>query len=238
MTAGPKAIPRTWERLFQKALMLIDEIAAHGRDDPFWTFGGGTVLMLKYAHRFSKDVDIFVPDPQSLGFVTPRLSDVAESLTTDYDEAAGNVKLFLEEGEIDFVAAPNLTSPGFEVQTILGRAVRVETSVEIIAKKMWHRGDRITGRDIFDFALIAQMEPDTLLSNAQVMVRHAGAVLTHLDERYEPLKKQFDAIETLNFHPTFDQACAQLRQMLPAMLAIVEAAKDDTSATPAPGCSN
>jgi hypothetical protein len=95
--------------------------------------------------------------------------------------------------------------------------------VEIIVKKMWHRGDRITGRDIFDFALIAQ-----------VMVRHAGAVLTHLDERYEPLKKQFDAIETLNFHPTFDHACAQLRQMLPAMLAIFEAAKDDASATPVP----
>lgn len=81
-------IPATWENLFRKALTVIDEFVAHGRDDPFWTFGGGTVLMLKYGHRFSKDVDIFVPDPQSLGFVTPRLSDVAESLTSDYVEAA------------------------------------------------------------------------------------------------------------------------------------------------------
>jgi hypothetical protein len=214
-------IPKTWETLFSKALIVIGEIAKHGRDDPFWTFGGGTVLMLRYGHRFSKDVDIFVPDPQSLGFVTPRLSDVAESITSDYVEAASYVKLYLPEGEIDFVAAPNLTTPGFEVETILGRQVRVETSVEIIAKKMWHRGDRITGRDIFDFALIAAREPDALMSASAFMVRHADAVFQQLDDRYASLKKQFDAVDALNFHPTFDEACLTLRDVLQAMRAVM-----------------
>lgn len=68
---------------------------------------------------------------------------------------AGYVKLYLPEGEIDFVAAPILTTPGFQFETVIGVQVRVETSVEIIAKKMWHGGDSITARDIFDFALIA-----------------------------------------------------------------------------------
>lgn len=210
-------IPKAWETLFAQAMVVIGEIAKHGRDDPFWTFGGGTVLMLRYAHRFSKDVDIFVPDPQSLGFVTPRLSDVAESITTDYVETAGYVKLYLPEGEIDFVAAPNLTTPGFGIEMILGHRVRVETSVEIIAKKMWHRGDRITGRDIFDFALIADREADALMSASEFIVRHADAVLQQLDGRYAPLKKQFDAIDTINFHPTFDEACLTLRAMLRTM---------------------
>lgn len=44
--------------------------------------------MLRIAHRQSKDIDLFVPDPQYLGFVNPRLSDVAESITADYEEAA------------------------------------------------------------------------------------------------------------------------------------------------------
>jgi hypothetical protein len=44
--AGAAGIPRTWETLFSQALKLIGEIANHGRDYPFWTFGGGTVLML------------------------------------------------------------------------------------------------------------------------------------------------------------------------------------------------
>ncbi|WP_229458899.1 hypothetical protein [Massilia glaciei] len=66
---------------------------------------------------------------------------MAESITSDYVEAAGYVKLYLAEGEIDFVAAPNLTAPGFEWAMLMGHEVRIETSVEIIAKKMWHRGD-------------------------------------------------------------------------------------------------
>ena len=61
-----------WQILLQHAYALVDEIAAHGIMDPFWTFGGGTVLMLRYRHRLSKDIDIFVPDPQYLGFVSPR----------------------------------------------------------------------------------------------------------------------------------------------------------------------
>lgn len=216
--AGAAEIPRAWETLFDKALTIIGEIARHGREDPFWTFGGGTVLMLRYGHRFSKDIDIFVPDPQSLGFVTPRLSDVAESITSDYMETAGYVKLYLAEGEIDFVAAPNLTTPGFEVETILGHQVRVETSVEIIAKKMWHRGDCITGRDIFDFALIVEREPDVLMPTREFMLRHSAAVFQQLDERYVQLKQQFEALDALNFHPTFDQACDTLKSTLLAML--------------------
>ena len=63
------------------ALTVIDDMAKRGGiKDPFWTFGGGTVLMLRYEHRKSKDIDIFVPDPQYLGFATPRLSDVAAKL--------------------------------------------------------------------------------------------------------------------------------------------------------------
>jgi len=71
--------------------------------------------MLRHQHRLSKDIDIFVPDPQYLGFVTPRLSDVAANVAQDYVEAAGYVKLIRSEGEIDFVAAQNLTRQPYEV---------------------------------------------------------------------------------------------------------------------------
>ena len=115
-----------WEKLFPRALTLIDEISRYGGiADPFWTLGGGTVLMFRYHHRLSKDIDIFVPDPQYLGFVTPRLSDTAADLTQDYTEQPGAfVKLQFEEGEVDFVAAPNLLDDAWETWDIGGRCGR------------------------------------------------------------------------------------------------------------------
>lgn len=50
--AGAAGIPRAWETPFSHALTLVAEIARHGRDDPFWTFGGGTALMLRYGHPY------------------------------------------------------------------------------------------------------------------------------------------------------------------------------------------
>jgi len=100
----------TWKVLFGHALSLIDDVLKHGTRDLYWTFGGGTVLMLRYNHRFSKDIGIFVPDPQALGFVTPRLSSHAESLTTDYTEAANSSNCsFLRERSISLRHRISLT---------------------------------------------------------------------------------------------------------------------------------
>lgn len=199
-----------WERLFARALILIDDAKKHGDMNLVWTFGGGTVLMRRYNHRRSKDIDIFFNDPQPLGYVNPRLSAAAENLTTEYIEAAQYIKLFFPEGEIDFVASPNLTCPGYEIEKIHGVEVQVETSTEIIAKKMWHRGDRIAARDIFDYALVSEREHDALMTAAPYLLRHAKQVREVINARADLLEIQFDAIETLDFHPKFEHACATL----------------------------
>lgn len=121
--------------------------------------------MFRYAHRLSKDIDIFVPDPQYLGFVTPRLSDVAAEVASQYvEDQSSYVKLIRPEGEIDFVAAPNLTEYPYEFWEINGQEIRVETAVEIVAKKLWHRGDRATARDLFDLSLVIERESKQLLT--------------------------------------------------------------------------
>ena len=58
-------IPGAWRTLFARAMQLIDELEQRTGHAPFWTLGGGTVLMLRYRHRQSKDIDIFFPDPRS-----------------------------------------------------------------------------------------------------------------------------------------------------------------------------
>jgi hypothetical protein len=201
-----------WEKLFPRALALIDEIRRYGGiKDPFWTLGGGTVLMFRYHHRLSKDIDIFVPDPQYLGFVTPRLSDTAADLTQDYTELPGAfVKLQFEEGEVDFVAAPNLVADAWEIWDIGGRSVKVETAAEIIAKKMYHRGDRATARDLFDVALVIEREPQQLLAATPFLLRHREAFLAQIRQPHAGLRAAFDAIATLDYTPDFDHCVAMV----------------------------
>lgn len=83
-------------------------------------------------------------------------------MSADYVEGPGYVKLLRPEGEIDFVASPNLTAQPHDEWTLLGRTVKVETAAEIVAKKLWHRGDRATARDLFDLSLVIEREPDAL----------------------------------------------------------------------------
>jgi hypothetical protein len=189
--------PGAWRSLFVHGLALMREMRLRTRPDALWTFGGGTVLMLRHGHRLSKDIDLFVPDPQYLGFVNPRLSDLAASVSDNYIEAMEYIKLMRPEGEIDIVAAHNLTAQPWTLETIMGEAVCVETDVEIVAKKMWHRGNQVTARDLFDLALVLQTDPAGLAREAQWMVRHRDDFLQQIVGRRSALQKTFNAISRL-----------------------------------------
>ena len=207
-----------WETLLPHALRIIEEIKKHGTSDPFWTFGGGTVLMLRYQHRMSKDIDIFVPDPQYLGFVTPRLSDVAADVSSQYVEDQNSyVKLMRPEGEIDFVASPNLTKPGYEEWTILGNTIRVETAVEIVAKKLWHRGNQVAARDLFDLSLVIEREPEELKMAAPFLLRYKDQFIQQIQERSHVLKPQFNEIDVLTYRPSYEEAVERAVKFLGAI---------------------
>jgi len=206
---------RTWETLFRRALDLIDSIAATGAPLPIWSFGGGTVLMRRHRHRFSKDIDIFIPDPQYLGYLSPRLNTTAESMVADYVEQAGFLKLHFPEGEIDFVASAPLTQANPTVtEEIIGRPVEVETSTEIVAKKVWHRGDEFKARDIFDFALVAEREPDALLEIKTVLRQRRDTLLARIEKADFALRKDFAELEVLEYRRTYDECIEILTQTL------------------------
>lgn len=209
--------PGVWAALFPKALQLMEHLeqqiaGAH------WTFGGGTVLMLRIAHRQSKDIDLFVPDPQYLGYVNPRLSDAAESISADYEEAAEYIKLYLPEGEIDVVVGSPLTKVSHEAIRYRGRTILVETSAEIIAKKMWHRGDRAKGRDLFDLCAVAAAEPEQLRMAEPFMVRHGAAFLDALAARADVLRREFAEIDVIGKGLDFDQCLRQAELIVKPLL--------------------
>jgi hypothetical protein len=199
---------RVWETLFQRALKLIDSVKAAGVQLEYWTFGGGTVLMRRHHHRYSKDIDIFVSDPQWLGYLNPRLNDTAEAMTTNYVEAAGSLKLVFKEGEIDFVAAGPLTGKPWNIERLFDRDVRVETSAEIIGKKVLYRGQHFTARDIFDLAMVAELEPEALFPIQPILRDRKDIILERIRADDASLREAFDALDILDHGRTYDQCVA------------------------------
>ena len=210
--------PGVWTELFPHALKLMAHLERQ-ISHPLWTFGGGTVLMLRIGHRQSKDIDLFVPDPRYLGFVNPRLSDEAEQVSADYEENAEFIKLFLPAGEIDIVVGAALTDQSFEVVRHAGRDIKFETSAEIIAKKMWHRGNQARARDLFDLCAVAVAEPGAIELAAPFMGKHGAAFLRRLHERAEFVEAEFIAIDTIGFQRPFAQCLPQAHSIIEPILA-------------------
>jgi predicted nucleotidyltransferase component of viral defense system len=186
-----------------------------------WSFGGGTVLMLRLNHRHSRDIDLFVPDPQYLGHVTPRLSDVAENLTTEYVEAAEYVKLLLPTGEIDIVVGEPLTDDPWELIRHDRRQIRVETNAEIVAKKMYHRGHHAKARDLFDLCAVADRDPDAIESAAPFFARYGDAFIQRVKANASLLEEEFAQIQRIDYRRPFEE-CVTLAE------SIIDAAQSTT----------
>lgn len=202
---------KTWETLFQRALVLIDEARDSGAPLDDWSFGGGTVLMRRHHHRFSKDIDIFVSDPQFLGYLTPRLSAKAEAMTSHYDEHGNSLKLYFPEGEIDFVASAPLTQNPVVTEILFDRQVQVETSTEIVAKKVWHRGEEFTARDIFDLAMVVEKEPKALEAIKPVLRDRRDVVLERIQAHEAALREAFAALEVLDYRRSYEDCVVLVR---------------------------
>lgn len=207
---------KSWETLFRIALEILDSARRAGPMACEWSFGGGTVLMRRYRHRVSTDIDIFIPDPQLLGYLSPRLNPSVEALTSDYDEQANFLKLYFPQGEIDFVVSGFLTAEPVVTEHIQGRDIQVETSAEIIAKKVWYRGAEFTARDMFDLVLVAEREPHALRTLREIFGARRSAILARIADWNEALREDFAALDTLDYRPSFEECIAAIRDVIAA----------------------
>ena len=135
--------------------------------DAVWTLGGGTGLFLSLNHRISYDIDIFLEDPRALKRLAadPRI----KRISSDWQFPGNYLKLIRQEGEIDFILSAAITHNGFFVHNFKGTPIPVETPVEIIAKKIRHRGSRFTVRDVFDFSAAIDHDPKLIEELKQIL---------------------------------------------------------------------
>ncbi|WP_443825780.1 nucleotidyl transferase AbiEii/AbiGii toxin family protein [Desulfovibrio sp.] len=155
----------SWKNLFSAAMQQIKQA---NLSSSMWTFGGGTVLMHKFNHRFSKDIDIFFSDRQLLGYISPRINDALEDRAIKYIEQDNFTKIYLKEGEIDFILSPRIPNCKPVQAIIEGEKIFLDHPVEIIAKKIEHRASEFKARDVFDLAIVYSQMKTTMLKNLDI----------------------------------------------------------------------
>lgn len=190
-------MPEPWKILFSRALQQLEQGGVAKRD---WVFGGGTVLTHKFNHRESKDIDIFFRDPQFLNFVSPRVNDGVEETLLNYTEATQHTRLQFDEGEIDFIVAPQISEMKPSYIRILDSYVYVEHPVEIIAKKIYYRAEEFKPRDVFDLAVVFLKKRDVVLKNASAFAEKLPALIQRIDalERSGELDKRLRQLAILS----------------------------------------
>jgi hypothetical protein len=167
------------------ACALIRQVNSEQSIIDHWTFGGGTAMMLQINHRESRDVDIFLSDPQLLPFLDPQKHDFEFEIRPAASEGDGArfLKLAFDKiGQIDFIVGHAMTSSSTTQATIEGETVLLETIPEIITKKIYHRGSSIKPRDIFDIAAAGEQHADSLIQELRSYRDEVTRALTAIDK--------------------------------------------------------
>jgi Nucleotidyl transferase AbiEii toxin, Type IV TA system len=176
----------SWQQILASAVSIFDDLKSRKLDLPYLVLGGGTVLMFRFEHRLSRDVDFFMRDVQWLGYITPRLNDVVAAMVEGYEEQANSLKLVLPAGDIDFVAASTVTNfEPIEMLEFRNYSFPLETTEEILAKKLFYRPESFKPRDVFDLAVAIEMDPSSAARAVAASASKRGVLtrrLRHLSE--------------------------------------------------------
>jgi hypothetical protein len=181
-----------WKKLERIATDIVADAEKTAGSKLYPLLGGGTRVMLALNHRISDDIDLFIRDPQWIGYLSPRLNSHVEGLTSQYDETAVSLKLKFSEGEIDFIVAGSLL--GLPDEASPETSFALEPLGEVLAKKLFYRGWLLTARDLFDWWSIETKA-------AAAIPKQKLAVL--LESKYEAVST---ALNAMLHSPAFEEA--------------------------------
>ena len=217
-----------WDKLFHRALGALDSLAANGTPLRRWALGGGTALMIHHWHRTSKDIDLFIDDPQYLGLLSPRLNDHFGSDVIQFVEAAHYLKVEYAEGEIDVIVSGTLSRKPLTHFQFFGRRCPIETPLETAIKKLVYRGAELTARDVFDLAVVAQMHGAELRQELGVLI----PLKRTIQDRLATIPPAFldTAFANLGIYPHWDGLKGAARDVVADLLRAIPDAHAATAA--------
>lgn len=159
-------LPEGARRIFDQVLPVVLEFvpAKH------LLLGGGTALASRWQHRESLDIDLFTSTTMFTEAIfrkrirfEARLGELPLSRVATL--GPDGCTLFLNNARVDIVAFSPLTYPNRSPDCTGHPRISLETSLEILAKKLHRRmilHGQIVPRDLYDLAYSKRFEPELL----------------------------------------------------------------------------
>jgi len=110
--------------------------------------GGGTVLMFKYNHRISEDLDFFSEKEFSFLRLSSKIKKIFK--IERYEQYIDNIDFFIEDIKVYFIFFPfkNIEP----IQKYEG--IKVASDYDIFLNKIYSAGRRIEVKDVIDFVFL------------------------------------------------------------------------------------
>ena len=159
-----------YDFLKQKAMLDVTlELLKENNLLEISSLGGGTALAGYYwNHRYSTDIDIFIyGNENKTQLLKP--SNWSENIKTKMDSIGftGNFRhndIYTEividkDSKIQFFDVVKKSKEAFRKANLWNIDIQIDTIEEIIAKKIYYRGDIGNSRDLFDIAIAIHEDP-------------------------------------------------------------------------------
>lgn len=203
----PEPARGLWRRV--SAALRVEMNALDGFEG--WKMGGGTILAARWDHRKSTDIDLKVAHNAGLvllgaayGGTLDRTMERLGARRIEYRDQ--QISIHFDDGKIDIAQGRHVPVTGHTVQTIDGHAEVVSSTSQILHGKIHGRSLRSPVRDLFDFAVAKEVDPESLeiaintlhpgrcteaidnwRNNRLVFQRHAATEIMPTQDRWLPV---------------------------------------------------
>lgn len=192
--------------------------------------GGGTALASHYwNHRYSTDIDIFIYDPENKTHLlkpsnwSDKVKEIMKSIGYEGNFRHNDIYTEIvidEDCKIQFFDVIKKSINPFNQIELWGHTLLVDTVEEILAKKIYYRGDIGNARDLFDIAIAIHKEPDiftkTLLKKNKIIQLYKTVSNINIDEE---LKESYlEEIKLMNPNKDYEKLSTNAIQYLTLFL--------------------
>ena len=185
--------------------------------------GGGTALAARWQHRHSTDVDIFVePEPyrhfhwNTGGRFTLDLTASAPVDRLVIGRDGAYISIHGLPGHVSVAPVRGLDRDPRSADTVAGSAVPLETTAEILAKKLCFRmaqDKELLPRDLYDIAFARRRDPASLTTAIDALQTRELAEIRTVFEDHRASPAAMDQTE-----PVLDPSDPQLGQRATAIV--------------------